>query len=928
MSIIVKSVKLFSNEQYTPGEEIKVGEYNIDGKKHKLFTIPLGSTAKFQPILYNNRIQLNNHELRDHLKWILCHINPKNGTKSYKSWEGDKPPAFSYDEKEKLEDYADTQIVSLRFTDSKEIGAYYWLESFMQYPEFPEANTPKGVYVTFEDSPFVKESCFTSKGYCNFSSKDLTEKPLLRYGDTVNLFLETYKIPNPLEDKHNYVNFKVVIFSAETKKAVSGELSFLGRDYTDYTTFLTTVKLPILIDLNWKSKVKHINDKDEIFYAEITPILKFIPDVDFKESMEEIIEEGNKRNKQLSTQINLKAVDALQIKKGNDYSKELLRMNSRTLRKYKTTHFFKVSYQTTSDIIIERQNKVGQQLVSFKDINHNCLPNFNPCKYTEISINEPDRNTDVIIFQEIGDGTISDNTNKPFEIVAGDKTKKKITITLCDLEHGGTPVECMSIGGAHESANDVWRINQSLARTQWLRNEDIVIKENKLELSLRYVYNKSFENYILDYLSLSTNYIVGNINKLKNIWVVRYLYMLVMGERIDQSYFIPISTCRYPNQNVIINVYPDMKWVFNLAYNITEPLYYNETKTNMGDGNFDEDITGRIKNKRDSADAKHIATAYQNQKSNFRFYVSCEVNGTKLDDLGKTFSEKYRKMFAPFTALVNKLDTDLGLSSAKAETEILGKSGKKGLLARLNKLPMSFELIAPQLGVGVGIGYGESSGSLIGYELEGRIIANPIIGANVVLDVLALGSKVKPWGAIIDALDIADFLLNFCSGGKIDLEYKIEVKFTAEIILCGSKSEDGLNTPANIRYNFEDKSFKAPDIALQGRIKGEITFEFGIKLKAVVQKAQAIVTDDNEEKMKDVAGLGMSGGASSEMSLTFGKDFGKNGKFATDFYFSGVTVYIKFYAGRKKEKDDELIKQIIPDYKETINIFKKTGEVK
>ncbi|WP_109852730.1 hypothetical protein [Aquimarina sp. AU58] len=204
---------------------------------------------------------------------------------------------------------------------------------------------------------------------------------------------------------------------------------------------------------------------------------------------------------------------------------------------------------------------------------------------------------------------------------------------------------------------------------------------------------------------------------------------------------------------------------------------------------------------------------------------------------------------------------------------------------------------------------------------------NPIIGANVTLDVLALGSKIKPWGAIIDALDIAAWLAEFCSGGKVELEYQILVKFTAEILLVGAGSKDGNNKPAELTYNFASKKY-AGNIALQGRLKGEIIFKFGIKLKAKVKVARPEVGEEENQKMKEVAGAGIEAGADSEVALTLGKNFGERDNFTSDFYFSGVTVFIKLKGGRKKEKDEAKTLKVIPDFEKSFDVLKNKGEYK
>ncbi|MFV0345699.1 MAG: hypothetical protein ACK5IQ_05560 [Bacteroidales bacterium] len=99
----------------------------------------------------------------------------------------------------------------------------------------------------------------------------------------------------------------------------------------------------------------------------------------------------------------------------------------------------------------------------------------------------------------------------------------------------------------------------------------------------------------------------------------------------------------------------------------------------------------------------------------------------------------------------------------------------------------------------------------MGWGLEGRIIANPILDAKVRLDLLALGSKIKPWGIILDALDIASWVAEALSRGRLEIDYKIEIVFESQINLVGKKIGENPETGepiyekyGNIKYNLTD----------------------------------------------------------------------------------------------------------------------------
>ncbi|WP_347220126.1 hypothetical protein [Chryseobacterium sp.] len=458
-------------------------------------------------------------------------------------------------------------------------------------------------------------------------------------------------------------------------------------------------------------------------------------------------------------------------------------------------------------------------------------------------------------------------------------------------------------------------------------NTDYTISEaeDSITLKLKYNYNKSYDDKILNYLYGEQDYLTKGIfsDNIKNLWVVRYLLKWIKNEQISQSYFVPVTTCRYPNQIAKLRVFPDMKWVINFNYNIDTPLYYkaNTPLVEHYSGFNEGKINTSNNNKRKEILNKTISNGLQHstgRKTKFGLYVECEVSGEDdIIKLGNEFGEKYREMCAPLFFLVESLDSTLGISDAEEKKRDLlnSTSTKKGLLGRLSALPMSFELNPPSLGLGVGIGFASSQNGNITYEVDARIKADPIIGAKVTLDILALGSKLKPWGAIIDALNIASWLINFCSAGKMEIDYTVEVRFTAEIKLVGKRTKEATDqeaaeyeSEAKFSYNFADKNLDFHG-GIEGKILGEIEISTSMKIKAKVKDAQG----KPAEEPKDVAELGIGVKASSSVSLTCPFKLNKEGNLDLDLEFSGVKLEIWFKAGlNMDEEDSEDPNRIVP----------------
>lgn len=486
----------------------------------------------------------------------------------------------------------------------------------------------------------------------------------------------------------------------------------------------------------------------------------------------------------------------------------------------------------------------------------------------------------------------------------------------------------------------------TVAQVQRFTDADYSLDEasDSITLNLKYNYNKSYSNEIARYLLKEQDFLSGGIlnDNVKNLWVVRYLLSWVKGEPLEQTYFVPVTTCRYPNQIAQIRIFPDMKWVLNFNYNIDTPIYYkastaletyysgyNEGTIRDADGNERPIVTANSTRRGEIIDSNITNMLQRNtgRLTSFGLSVECEVSGQDdIINIGKDFAEKYRQMLSPFFRVINFLDGALGVTNARTErnNQRIAPSTSRGFLERLNKYPWSFELKSPSLGVGLGIGYASSKNGTITYELDGRLIADPLIGAEVRIDILALGSKFKPWGAIIDALNIASWLTNVISRGDAELKYDLYFQLSAQISLLGKDAVNGETKPATLTYNFADKKITKGGVRLQGTLEGKLhaSLEFIYKVK---QKSGR--SFEAEREMKKFAGLKIGAEIDAIVSLSLGASFGMDDNWDTDFYFSGVNLKVWAEFGLSEDVKPKFY-NIVPDYKETINILKNKGEIK
>lgn len=456
----------------------------------------------------------------------------------------------------------------------------------------------------------------------------------------------------------------------------------------------------------------------------------------------------------------------------------------------------------------------------------------------------------------------------------------------------------------------------TVADIQGLTTDDYKIDDatDSITLNLKYTYNKSYDNELLNYLlGEQKTFILNELgDAVSNIWVFRYLWMLIKKEELHQTFFVPVTTCRYPNQIAQIRVFPDMKWVLNLNFNIENPIYYKETKTKLEyferDGSEVDDWGGGKDRANNAAEKKRQSSLSHLSKSGFGLSLVCEVSGTEPIEVSTAFSEKIRNTFGPIFTIKHFLDNLLGVSKAKEEDHKKSSSSPQYAQRKgIRKLPMSFELKTPSIGIGVGIGYETTSNKEISWGIEGRILANPIIGAEVRLDLLALGSKIKPWGIILDALNLAAWAAETLSGGNLEIDYTIDIVVESEVNLVGKQTgidpenkEPIFEKYGNVKYNFAEKK-SVGDFTAQGRISSHIEMSAKIQWKTNIAKYNT-----KSQKTTNSVNIGIK--AESSLTITVPTKLNSDGNLDISCYFSGIVfeAWFKISSSISRDEDEEL----------------------
>lgn len=555
---------------------------------------------------------------------------------------------------------------------------------------------------------------------------------------------------------------------------------------------------------------------------------------------------------------------------------------------------FMVSAELMDQYLTRIEIEKNNQIQYIGDIRYT-RKEFDPCGFSKITITE-DENTErvpFVIFDENDTTNPIDRTSNAFSIIAGD-TRKNVSITLDNLittetfcqglllpagqkhtnrenvfqvntvipglrnrngsypttedrsQPGDTDVQADNVRGASRDVSDV---------QQWVVGTDYNFESNeKIILKLKYNYNKNYESALAKLLGypVDTVYSLVNTSVQSIAWVSRYIFLL---SDYKQIYYLPISTCRYPNQIAKIDVYPDFEWWINLKYNTESPLFVkqspnykhrdftttdNQSQSVAKDLKKETDDNWKLKEKKYKLDLEAVF------KINGKEHPLIPGDGFPILNAIKFFLKAY-EIFKQLSFSDETAASEANIARGTARTSDglpAEKSMTKRYVARraIGK-PFRITVTLPSLSGGIHGKFSQSkvSPNLIGnfYKLE--FAAKPLFGVTGELDLLFYAQFIGPIGQAMYRLSQIVRKVNYLTLGAVKIDYYInigaKVDFNVEFTGVEYHSIDGwdggelqvyipielyLNAGADINASIEGIGTAGIDARIEGKAEFEV----------------------------------------------------------------------------------------------------------
>lgn len=596
------------------------------------------------------------------------------------------------------------------------LGAVHMLMPYTNFPEYEVEN----IFIVAIDQPQILYSQFKfpKNGYIPLENKDRKAA----YGQTVDVLVYTHLLPDWRRGGTMEFLYEVELVNKGKVVAKSGKKSLRSNEYNYNNSSI----IKFFIDPEWQKNHSDKN-KDEEYYLRIkgnegfsTPAFTS-PDTKYNDG-EYDSEKDNK--------------DWMKMENGKwvyDSSRVLL-----------------VPFNTFADMMSQFEVQKNNMITYIGDIEYK-YKEYDPCGYKKIKIKSEDRQK-YIFDEDVLETKKMDETSEYFEIIAGDSPKDVIISVenlqkppnyICtgvllqkDEKHDQwekvfqmgnvQPAEHKNNGyqtvedksdSQHQDDRDVYSSttktpSKNVAAAQMLQLNVNYFKEgeNGIKLKLPFKYNKTVaEGTIIQNSALDT------------LWLFRYFWFT---ENIAQKYFVPISTCRYPNQIAKIKVYPDIEW--EISFLITT----GESHTlSVGKKDDLSDYPGRQNFK--FSDRFKSKSEYKG--FSFSTDISVKANGT-IHKLGFEKIENIIKRLADLKAFLDQFDADNSTNATSGGfTEYF-----------------SFKLVSPN----VALAFKWNLGNVVEKEnshkavtmLNGALKLAPLIGVNFEVDLFVITDNIKVYG--------------------------------------------------------------------------------------------------------------------------------------------------------------------------------------
>lgn len=581
------------------------------------------------------------------------------------------------------------------------IGSTYRMEVFNNVPD-------SGLYFIFVpvSKPHIRFAYFDKQDFTPTTDKLGINDGIYHYGQTVllhmstHLFLVKYAADYHIETEDNIANLELeVILTDETHNPLIEEPIIKDK----LSKFIKTKSvsnlyfdIPIYLDPKWKNKI-HFKKEPEKSYSVNIRI------------------KNKETKKEYTYQVNIAS-----IQKINEVSRKVELID--------VSYLLTVKYESAETILKNFEIRKNNQIQYIGDVEYK-HKEYDPCGYAKITIQEEGSSSRKPFDTFDEDAAVIDRTTSSFDIIAGDK-KKKVLIKLDKLKNKG--VMCTGVllekGQQHSDIHNVFQMQKVVMilkndKGQYVAEEDQTHKkqlkaagikvtdENKtdydykadpvkrsdgaavtqnlkegvdyeyvgddLRLMPAYNYNKTISEDLIPY-RIADDYLNDKL------WMFRYFFL---GENKAQLYFIPIGSCRYPNQLAKIRVFPDIKWKVSILISdkkVPQSIATTGMPTGVTRASGDTPYHPESKRKdiyQESVDKAKEATKKRKiggKTFDFDLTLSCVENGT-THEFAKNIAEKVAKFMGFFVTIKEAVDTICHNDEKHAQTVMKKLPKPKGI---------------------------------------------------------------------------------------------------------------------------------------------------------------------------------------------------------------------------------------------------------
>lgn len=381
---------------------------------------------------------------------------------------------------------------------------------------------------------------------------------------------------------------------------------------------------------------------------------------------------------------------------------------------------------------------------------------------------------------------------------------------------------------------------------------------------LNYTYIKTFDSQLAGYLGYDKRSMLDDV--VDKLWAFRYFFLY---KEFAQIYFIPVSTCRYPNQIAKIRVFPDIKWEVFVLIVPTESAVYEAENMKFSPQLSDHD--------------KKKAGAYKSKNPNLidykvELHVKSALKG-EVTDLSLGLEQKLSQYLGALSSVKNTLDD---ISHKNKVVNGAGDMAQK-MIAKVGVKAVSAVFIdfsLPSLHVGGNWHFGVPVGGKDVRVIGGIDIAlRPLFKGKGGLDLIAAAHYIPYVGQILIAIEVIKDLseLAITTFTPFDVSAKLWFNLYAFGQVDLKLSMDFANSSNNI---------------LEPKVTLGIGAELGLKIEASVKK---IVFNDGVGDRSTVMGVGAELSGKGEAGLEFKANYKENTKYTTvegSISFTGVTLEV------------------------------------